>query len=152
MEIMSLKKDNIAEVEKLLSNGGPYVLPHHDYVYWIMEGYFSSSNYVALEENKVIGYICALPSIDRKCYFIWQVVVDADYRGKKVATILINHIIEESKLKGYNRLELTISSDNQASYKLFECIANEHGSSLKKIGEYNTKGWNEIRYSIELDF
>ncbi len=77
-------------------------------------------------------------------------VVDANYRGKKVATILINRIIEESKLKGFNRLELTINSDNQASYKLFESIANEHGSSLEKIGEYNSKGWNEIIYSIEL--
>ena len=112
MEIMSLKKDNIPEVVELLSNGGPYVLPHHDYVYWMMEEYFSSSNYVALEENRVIGYICALPSIDAKCNFIWQIVVDANYRGKKVATILINRIIEESKLKGFNRLELTINSDN----------------------------------------
>ena len=150
MEIISLNKDNIPEVKELLSNGGPYVLPHHDYVYWIMEEYFSSSNYVALEESRVIGYICALPSIDKKCYFIWQIVVDEEYRGKKVATILINRIIEESKLKGYNRLELTISSDNMASYKLFERIANEHGRSLKKMDEYKDKQWSEIRYSIEL--
>ncbi len=150
MEIMSLKKDNIPAVMELLSNGKPYVLLHHDYVYWIMEGYFPSSNYVVSEENKVIGFICALPSIDKKCYFIWQIVVDVDYRGKKVASILVDRIIEETKNNGYNKLELTINRDNKASYKLFERTAIEHNSSLKKIGEYKYKDLNDILYSIEL--
>jgi L-2,4-diaminobutyric acid acetyltransferase len=149
MEVMSLKKENIPAVIELLSNGKPYVLPHHDYVYWIMEGYFPSSNYVVSEENKIIGFVCALPSIDKKCYFIWQIVVDADYRGKKVASILVDRIIEESKIKGYNKLELTINRDNKTSYKLFERTANEHNSSLKKIGEYKYKDLNDIVYSIE---
>ncbi|QHQ62920.1 GNAT family N-acetyltransferase [Anaerocolumna sedimenticola] len=149
MEIMSLKKDNFPAVMELLSNGKPYVFPHHDYVYWIMEGYFPSSNYVVSEENKVIDFVCALPSIDKKCYFIWQIVVDADYRGKKVASILVDRIIEESKLKGYNKLELTINSDNRASYKFFERTAIEHNSSLNKIGEYKYKDLNDILYSIE---
>ncbi len=150
MEIMSLKRERIQEVVELLSKGKPYVLPHHDYVYWIMQGYFPSSNYVISDENRIIGFICALPSIDKKCYFIWQIVVDADYRGKKIATLLVNRIIEEAKLKGYNKLELTINSDNRASFKLFEHTANEHGSSLKKIDEYKYKELNEIVYSIDL--
>lgn len=149
MKIISLKKEDIPAVMELLSKGKPYVLPHHDYVYWIMEEYFPSSNYVVSEGNKIIGFICALPSIDKKCYFIWQIVVDPDYRGKKVASILIDRIIEESKFKGYNKLELTINSNNKASYKLFEHKANEHNSSLKKIGEYKYKDINDILYSIE---
>jgi Sortase and related acyltransferases len=149
MEVMNLKKDNIPAVMELLSKGKPYVLPHHDYVYWIMEEYFASSNYVVSVENKIIGFLCALPSIDKQSYFIWQIVVDADYRGKKVATLLVNRIIEEAKLKGFNKLELTINCDNKASYKLFERTANEHGSSLKNIGEYKYKDANEIIYSIE---
>ncbi len=149
MEIMSLKRENIPTVMELLSKGKPYVLPHHDYVYWIMEGYFPSSNYVASIENKIIGFICALPSIDKKCYFIWQIVVASDYRGKKIATLLVNRIIEEAKLKGYNKLELTINCDNIASYKLFERTTIEHRSSLKKIGEYKYNDSNEIVYSIE---
>jgi L-2,4-diaminobutyric acid acetyltransferase len=149
MEIMSLKREKVPAVIELLSKGNPYVLPHHDYVYWIMEGYFSSSNYVVLDGNKIIGFICALPSIDKKCYFIWQIVVDTEYRGRRVATLLVNHIIEEAKLKGYNKLELTINYDNKASYKLFERIANEHNTSLKKIGEYKYNDLNDIVYSIE---
>ena len=149
MEIVSLKKENIPVVMELLSKGKPYVLPHHDYVYWIMEEYFASSNYIVSEDDNIIGFICALPSIDKNCYFIWQIVVDCDYRGKKVATLLVNRIIEEAKLKGYDRLELTINCDNKASYKLFERTAKEHGSSLKKIDEYRYKDLNEILYSIE---
>lgn len=149
MEIMNLKKENIPAVMELLSNGKPYVLPHHDYVYWIMEGYFPSSNYVVSEDNKVIGFICALPSIDKKCYFIWQIVVDVDYRGKKIASKLVDRIIEESKVHGYNKLELTINKDNKASYKLFQRIAIKHNSSLIKIGEYKYKDLEEILYSID---
>jgi GNAT superfamily N-acetyltransferase len=147
MEIMSLNKENIPAVMELLSKGKPYVLPHHEYVYWIMEEYFPSSNYAVSVENKIIGFICALPSIDKQCYFIWQIVVDTDYRGIKVATLLVNRIVEEAKLKGFNKLELTINCENKASYKLFERIANEHNSSLKNIGDY--KAPNEYVYSIE---
>ncbi len=149
MEVMSLKRDNIPAVTELLSEGKPYVLPHHDYIYWIMKEYFPSSNYVVLEENKIIGFVCALPSIDKKSYFIWQIVVDADYRGKKVATLLVNRIIDEAKLKGFNKLEFTIDCTNKASYKLFERTANEHCSSLKKIDEYKYKDLNDIVYSFE---
>ena len=34
--------------------------------------------------------VCALPSIDKQNYVIWQIVVDVDYRGKKVANLLVN--------------------------------------------------------------
>lgn len=150
MEITTLKQEHIPAVTELLTKGTPYVLPHHDYVYWIMKEYYPSSNYIAVADNKVIGFICALPSIDKKCYFIWQIVVDAGYRGKKVATLLVNRIIEEAKLKGLNRLELTISHSNEVSYKLFASIADDHNSCLKKIGEYNSKDWTENAYFIEL--
>jgi L-2,4-diaminobutyric acid acetyltransferase len=113
-----------------------------------MEEYFS--NYVVYADNKIIGFICALPSIDKQSYFIWQIVIDENYRGKKVATILVNQIIDEAKLKGFNKLELTINYGNKASYNLFERTANEHNGRLKSIGEYRYKDSNEIVYSIEL--
>lgn len=150
MEVLRLKKDDIPVVVELLDKGKPYVLPHHDYVYWIMEEYFSSSYYVVFEENKIIGFICALPSLDKQSYFIWQIVVDENYRGKKVATLLVNRIIDEAKLRGFNQLELTINCDNKASHNLFKRTANEHKSMLRNIGEYKYKNSNEIVYSIEL--
>lgn len=150
METTNLKKDHIPEVMELLSNGKPYVVPHHNYVYWMMEEYFPSSNYVVLENNKVIGFICALPSIDKRCYFIWQIVIDAEYRGRKIASMLVDRIIEESKLKGYNKLELTICNDNLASYRFFERTAIEHNSNLIKIGEYRYNDLYDNVYSIEL--
>ncbi len=150
MELMKLKKEAISEVMELLSSGKPYVLPHHDYVYWIMQEYFPSSNYVVSDESRIIGFICALPSIDKKCYFIWQIVVDSDYRGKKIASLLVNRIIEEAKLKKFNKLELSISIENEASQKLFEYIAKEHNSTLKKTDEYHYKNAIDNVYSIEL--
>ncbi len=150
MIVMNLKKENIPSVIKLLSKGKPYVLPHHDYVYWIMEEYFPSSNYVVTFESKIIGFICALPSIDKQCYFIWQIVIDEEYRGKKVATLLIDRIIDEAKQRGFNKLELTINCDNKASYNLFKRIAKEHNTSLEKVGEYKYKDSIDDVYSIEL--
>lgn len=150
MEVMSLKKEHIQAVMELLDEGKPYVLAHHNYVYWIMEEYFPSSNFVVSTENKVIGFICALPSLDKQSYFIWQIVVDEEYRGKKVATLLVDRIIQEAKLRGYHTLELTINGENQASYNLFKRIAEEQGSEIKHIGEYTYKGISEFVYSIEL--
>lgn len=150
MEIMKLKKESIPEVMELLSSGKPYVLPHHDYVYWIMEEYFPSSNYVVSDGNRIIGFICALPSMDKKCNFIWQIVVASEYRGKKIASLLVNRIIEEAKQKEFYQLELSINSENEASHKLFERIAQEHNSTLKKTGEYHYKNVTENVYSLEL--
>jgi L-2,4-diaminobutyric acid acetyltransferase len=150
MEIMELKKEAIPEVMELLESRKPYVLPHHDYVYWIMEEYFPSSNYVVSEGYRIIGFICTLPSIDKKCYFIWQIVVASDYRGRNIASLLVNRIIEEAKLKGLNKLELSINNENVASHKLFVRIAREHNSTLKKTGEYRYKNVTENVYSIEL--
>ncbi len=150
MEITNLKKEAIPEVSELIVSGEPYVLPHHDYVYWIMEEYFSSSNYIVTDSNRIIGFICALPSLDKKCYFIWQIVVASDYRGKKIASLLVNRIIEEAKLKAFNRLELSIHGENEASQKLFERIAKENNSTLNKIDEYRSKNYHEYVYSIEL--
>ncbi len=150
MEVMKLKKDDIPAVIELLDKGKPYVLPHHDYVYWIMEEYFSSSNYVVFEENKIIGFICALPSLDKKSYFIWQIVIAEEYRGKKVATLLVDKIVDEAKLRGFNKLELTINCLNKASYNLFNRIASEHKGDLRNIGEYKYKNSHEPVYSIEL--
>lgn len=149
MDVRNLRKENIPAVMELLSNGKPYVLPHHDYVYWIMEEYFASSNYVVLEDNKIIGFICALPSIDKQSYFIWQIVVDAEFRGKKVATLLVNRIIEEVKRKKFHQIDLSINKDNKASYHLFDRIAAEHNSKLQNIGEYTYKDSIDIVYSIE---
>jgi len=64
--------------------------------------------------------------------------------------MLVDRIIEESRLKGYNKLELTICSDNKASYRFFERTAIEHNSSLIKIGEYKYKDLYDNVYSIEL--
>ncbi len=150
MYVMSLKNTDISSVTELLSKGKPYVLPHHDYVYWIMKEYFPSSNYVVSTENKIIGYICALPSIDKQSYFIWQIVIDEEYRGKKVAALLVDRIIEEAKLKGFKRLDLTIDCNNMASYNLFKRTAIDHKSDLVKIGEYANGNSNEIIYSIDV--
>lgn len=73
-----------------------------------------------------------------------------EYRGKKIASLLVNRIIEEAKLKGFNKLELSINSENEASHKLFERIAKEHNSTLKRTGEYHYKNVTENVYSIEL--
>ena len=114
----------------------------------MMSEYFSSCNLVAVNNNNIVGFICALPSVDKKCYFIWQVVVDMNFRGREIAHLLVDCIIKESTLNGYQKIEFSINPENMSSFRLFKRIAVDKGKSFNIVDQYTYEDISENVYAI----
>lgn len=151
MNFRSLELKDIESIKELLTNSEPYVLPYLHYVYWIMQQYFPNSNLVALDNEKIIGFICVLLSADKNCAFIWQIAVDPNYREKGIATKLLLNIIDYLKDSKYESLQFSIGKANIASFNLFNSLCNRINCTLEKIGEYNSLDVIDNVYCINLN-
>lgn len=139
---------DIVKLRGLLSKGMPYVLPHHHYIYWMMANYYSESNIVAIENDEVVGYLCAVPEENGKCYFIWQIIVEPQMSHKGIAVELMNHLRDLAERKRISALELTIDKNNKRSQEFFQEYAEKYGSGLEEIGEYRYEENYDIVYRI----
>jgi ribosomal-protein-alanine N-acetyltransferase len=73
---------------------------------------------VAVSGNNVIGYICTKYILDEG--HILNLAVRQDFRRQGVATILINHVLNELKEKGCRFLYLEVRASNQNAIKFYE--------------------------------
>ena len=151
MEIINFNMDYIQEVQTLLGDCTPYVLPHHPYVYWIMNIYYPSLCYVARENNKAAGFVCALHSVEKDCIFIWQLAVGNSHRRKGVAEMLCDEIIKYANKHKISSVQTTINDNNTASVKFFTKFANKYGNEFEKIQLPGLNNFeNESAYIIKL--
>ena len=73
---------------------------------------------VAVEDDRVVGYIGSQSSIDESD--VMNVAVHPDYRRKGIAEKLINHLVEELKNRGSHALLLEVRASNAPAIALYE--------------------------------
>lgn len=73
---------------------------------------------VAVEDDRVVGYIGSQSSIDESD--VMNVAVHPDYRRKGIAENLINHLVEELKNRGSHALLLEVRASNAPAIALYE--------------------------------
>lgn len=95
------------------------------YTLWAKE--FAGTSVVAEVQGRVVGFVTGFirPS-EADTIFVWQVGVDADQRGKKLAARMLHDILDRLDSQVV-RLRTTISPDNEASQKLFASVARDRG-------------------------
>ncbi|RED89195.1 diaminobutyrate acetyltransferase [Cohnella phaseoli] len=89
------------------------------YFYLTMSRWFSESCRVAVdaESGNLIGFVIGFLQPERPdTLFIWQIAVDARYRGRKIARKLLDEVAERSDIRF---VETTIAPSNFASRSLF---------------------------------
>lgn len=150
MLIRNIYKDDIDSVIELLQHSKPYVRPHHPYVYWMLQNYFSSSNLVAIEDNEIIGFVGALPSQEKNTLFIWQIAVDTDYRGQEVGLELLFKLKECADNIRINSFEFSIDKANESSKVLFGKFAHKLNESMIQIDELKNGNDFEALYRVGL--
>ena len=74
--------------------------------------------FVALEEDKVAGYIGSQTSIDETD--VMNVAVHPDFRRRGIAETLINALVTELKNRGSHALMLEVRSSNAPAITLYE--------------------------------
>lgn len=101
-------------------------------------GHIRECRYIALEEGEVIGWI-ALSLTNNSCTYRGvaelSVYIKSTFRNKKVGSILLKKVIEESEKLGYWTLQANIIEENIASIKLHEKQGFRIVGFREKIGQ-----------------
>lgn len=149
MMIRPFMIEDIVRVQCLLEAGKPYVVPYHDYVYWILARYCKETCFVAEQDNVILGFLAALPSPERECLFVWQIVSEYRERGRGIGIQLMEQAKQSMERLGLYRLEISVAPENAACNRLLEKAAALWNCRLNVSGEYRDDTFSEIVYLME---
>src|SRR3954452_1675488 len=112
----------IARDSKTLDLNSPY-----SYVLWCRD--FAATSVVARADGEVRGFITGFDRPqDPGTLFVWQVAVDAEWRGRALAGRMLGHLAD----RGHRFVEATVTPDNTASDRLFTAFARDLGAELTR--------------------
>lgn len=99
-------------------------------------------------DNKVAGFAtygqfrnwpAYLYSIEHSIY------VNKDYRGRGVASHLLEHLIDDAKHRQYRTIVAGIDASNEASIKLHEKFNFKHAGTIENVG-YKFERWLDLAF------
>ncbi len=103
----------------------------YSYVLWCRD--FADTSVVSDTDGRAVGFVTGYIRQDSPTtFFVWQVAVDADQRGKGLAGKMLNELLDRLAPQGITHLETTISPDNEASIALFTALARTRGTDIEK--------------------
>ena len=129
-ELIILRPPTVADGADLwrITSGTGVLDTNTPYAYLLWARDFAATSVIAEVEAEPAGFISGyLKPSDPQTLFVWQVAVDANFRGRGLAKKMLFELVERTAA---GRLETTITSDNAASIALFSALAREHGTEL----------------------
>lgn len=123
MTFRSPQTDDAAAIHRLVKQTG--VLDVNSlYAYLLVASHFQSTSCVAEEAGQLAGFVSAYRHPEAaETLFVWQVGVDAAWRGRGVASQMLQAILGRPALQDICAIETTISPGNAASKRLFTRLA-----------------------------
>lgn len=99
-----------------LVRNSPWLTCHTEHTYWILFNH--GRRYVVVAEapgRGPIGFISGLRStLEPELLFIWQMVVDPDYRGGKLAWDLLSALVEDVAVSdGFTSFQTAMDVENK---------------------------------------
>lgn len=118
----------------------PPLDPNSLYCNLLQAHHFAHTSIVAELDDTFVGFISAylLPA-DPKTLFVWQVAVDERARGRGLALSMLSALLKRDICTGVERIETTITADNQASWALFRKLAETHDAKLSESVLFDRK-------------
>jgi L-2,4-diaminobutyric acid acetyltransferase len=104
----------------------------YSYLLWCRD--FAGTSVVArAADGTPVGFVTAYLRPDRPgTLLVWQVAVDASYRGRGLAARMLDDLAARVLAEhGVTDLETTISPGNTASERLFASFARRHGATVE---------------------
>ena len=103
------------------------------YAYLLLCHHFAETCVIALEGERVVGFISAyIPPRTTDTLFVWQVAVHETARGQKLGGTMLAHLLARPAARNARYLETTVSPSNIASTRLFEGLARDLGTDCVK--------------------
>lgn len=102
------------------------------YLLWCHD--FADTSAVARVGDEVVGFVIGYRRQQAPdTVVVWQIAVDAGQRGRGTAAALLDALVRRT---GAQRVETTITPDNEASNKLFRSLADRWGAEMNVVGEF----------------
>lgn len=101
----------------------------YTYLLWCRD--FAETTIMATIDDQPVGFISAyFRPDDPETLLVWQVAVDSDYRGRRLAASMLDALA--NRVEGAKWLETTITDDNEASMRLFQSFAERRDATLER--------------------
>lgn len=121
-------KSHGAEMWRVASESGT-LDRNSSYAYLLFSRDFSATSRVALLDGEVVGFVMGYrrPAAPDR-YFVWQIAVDEEARGRDIAGRLLDDVV--TSLPEVRICETTITPGNLPSQRLFESFARRHSATF----------------------
>lgn len=160
MIVTTATGEDVSEIHEFIGNLKGLV-QHPVHFYKIMIEYFGNSFFVIKTGDKIIGLVWGFVSQKNSdVFFLWQIGVSEEYRGKNVARKLIDRLIASAKELRFNRIHATVETENIASCRMFEKQGFNNiskGNTIVENGReaivnYYGSGTNQVLYELNILF
>jgi L-2,4-diaminobutyric acid acetyltransferase len=101
------------------------------YAYLLLVSDFADTCLVSYDGERLAGFVAAyVPPKRPEVVFVWQIGVDARYRGCGLGRRLLHELVARTAKRGVRYLEATVTPGNQPSQRLFRSLAASGGWEL----------------------
>jgi L-2,4-diaminobutyric acid acetyltransferase len=105
MQIRTCTPGDIQQVRHFVGQCKPLGV-HTGYTYWVLFHNFSETCFVIEEEGKIVGYVSGMKSGTLPdVFFVWQIGVAEEMRGKGYSYLLLEEILEAAKKMRCTKLQ-----------------------------------------------
>ncbi|GAB3064660.1 diaminobutyrate acetyltransferase [Virgibacillus ainsalahensis] len=131
------KNDGAAVWELIQHTGVLDLNSSYSYIMWC--DMFSDTSVVAVEDEKIIGFISGFVYPDKpNTLFIWQVAVHEAGRGKGLGTRMLFQLLNRESSKDVTYVEATVSPSNTPSQNLFKGLAKKLDTNYEVVEYYSS--------------
>lgn len=103
------------------------------YAYLLICHHHAQTSVVAESAGRLVGFISGyLPPLQPDTFFVWQVAVHSDARGKGLGLSMLRHLLQRPVSKRIRYLDTTVSPSNQASRAMFARLAQNLATTMSE--------------------
>lgn len=95
--------------------------------------HFADHCIIAENSQRILGWVSGYrPPSDPDAFFVWQVAVAKEGRGRRLAKRMIVELLSRPAQRGVTHLLTTVTEDNEASWALFRSLARDWGATFER--------------------
>ncbi len=112
--------------------------------------HFPDQCVVAEQDDRIVGWVSGhRPPSDSPAFFVWQVAVAVEGRGKGLAKRMIKSLLARPAQQDATHLITTITDDNKASWALFRGLARDWDAPIERTALFEREAHFAGAYPTE---
>lgn len=123
------------------------------YCHLLLCTHFANTCVVAEKHGRLVGFVSGYRKPESwNVYFLWQVGVVPEERGRGLARRLIETILERVEARGVTELQTTVTRSNEPSRALFRSLARQEGADMTEHEMFMERHFGDRDHEAEYLF